>query len=320
MHAAPYRPSRMTWTWLLAAIVAIVVLSAAALSMNGGNGCKGGASLGRSGSHNFAGGHNLTTAQHTGAPTPPGATPGSPDSGQVSTTAHVASGMAHFYVPGRVAGSCALGPFPPGGDYVSLPPGQYRGGAACGSYLQVHGPRGVVQAEVVDLCPSCRPAMINLSRAAFVKIANPRPGSARVTYWAVRNPKLPGPIAVRAVGGASAGAIAVQILNHGNLLTSVAVAPDVSSAAAGGPGPGASPDWHTLVLTGDDFWVSGRGLGAGPFELRITDDLGHQVVLSALALEPGTTTQSRVWMYRASAPAHRATPRPTPTQQASAHC
>ena len=84
-----------------------------------------------------------------------------------------------FYDPGQAAGSCGLGPFPAGGRYASLPPRSYASGRACGSYLDVYGPRGTVQAEVVDVCTECTAGTVNLSRAAFARIADPRTGRSR---------------------------------------------------------------------------------------------------------------------------------------------
>jgi hypothetical protein len=102
-----------------------------------------------------------------------------------------------FYNPGTVTGSCSLGPFRFGGLYVSLPPQRYDGSAACGTYLDVQGPRGRVRAEVVDLCPDCAATSVNLDRAAFVQVAGPDVGSAPVSYRQVVDPVLPGPIALR---------------------------------------------------------------------------------------------------------------------------
>jgi hypothetical protein len=67
----------------------------------------------------------------------------------------VMQGQAVFYDPGQAAGSCGLGPFPARGRYASLPPRGYASGRACGSYLDVSGPRGTVRAEVVDVCTDC---------------------------------------------------------------------------------------------------------------------------------------------------------------------
>ena len=105
-----------------------------------------------------------------------------------------------FYDPGQAAGSCGLGPFPPGGWYASLPPRRYDSGRACGSYLDVRGPAGLVRAEVVDLCPDCAAGTVDLSRAAFARIADLSSGTVAVSYRAAVDPPRPG----AAGGGAAA--------------------------------------------------------------------------------------------------------------------
>jgi len=205
---------------------------------------------------------------------------------------------AVFYDPGSALGSCWLGPFPAGGRYVSLPPQRFADGAACGSYLTVQGPRGQVQAEVVDLCPGCAADMINLSRAAFTQIADAGPGSARVRVWPDGNPPLPGPLVLR-VRASPAGAPAVQVVGTGNPLTGLAVAD-----------PGIrGPAWRALRRDANGMWV-GAGLAARPVLVRITDDRGHQVVLPPVRLGPGAVVRTGQWMYRppaaAAARRHRA--------------
>ena len=115
----------------------------------------------------------------------------------------VIEGHAVFYDPGQASGSCGLGPFPAGGWYASLPPRGYASGRACGSYLDVYGPGGTVRAEVVDVCTGCAAGTVNLSRAAFARIASPRRGTVAVSYQAAVNPPLPGPLTLRitAAGG-----------------------------------------------------------------------------------------------------------------------
>jgi expansin (peptidoglycan-binding protein) len=194
--------------------------------------------------------------------------------------------VAVFYDPGHAMGSCSLGPFPAGGRYASLPPARFGHSAACGSYVTVQGPRGEVRAEVVDLCPGCAANMINLSRAAFTVIASPEPGSARVRYWPLGNPPLPGPLVVR-LGQTHTGLPTLQVRRHGNPLAAVAVAV---------PGT-AAPHWHGFALDGNGIWVARSHLGPGPFNIRITDTLGHRVVLLRITLRPGRVIRTRSWMY-----------------------
>jgi expansin (peptidoglycan-binding protein) len=224
----------------------------------------------------------------------------------------VTQGQAYFYDPGEGPGACSLGPLPANGLYVSLAEPQYAGGAACGSYVDITGPSGKVTAEVVDSCPGCTDGGIDLSEAAFAKVANPAQGMAEVSYVQARDPKLPGPLALRVAQSSTSGWLAVQVLNAGNPLASVAVAPWNSP-----PGTG----WHSLALSPDDYWTDAAGAGPGPFRVRITDIFGHQVVARGIRLHPGTLQQTSLLMYTkpaappanpssstASASAHRSTP------------
>ena len=155
-------------------------------------------------------------------------------------------GHAVFYDPGHAAGSCGLGPFPAGGRYASLPRRSYASGRACGSYVDVSGPAGTVRAEVVDVCPDCAAATVDLSRAAFARIADPRTGTVAVSYQPAVDPPLPGPLELRITAAGSPGPLAVQVLNHGNRLSSV---------AASGPGG----HWRRLVPGADGYWTGSLG-------------------------------------------------------------
>jgi expansin len=207
MHSVPRRPARRprgNWIWLASGMLAATVLAGATVRYSAG-GCR---SVTSTPSAMAAGSGLVQRAGHSAGPA--AAVGGS---GQAANSAPAAGGtpppansapaavgtpppagprvlphrpvpvIAVWYEPGSATGSCSLGPFPANGLYASLPPQQFRGGTACGSQLEVRGPRGRVRVEVVDLCPGCAPHMINLSRAAFRRAADPAPGSARVTYW-----------------------------------------------------------------------------------------------------------------------------------------
>jgi expansin (peptidoglycan-binding protein) len=187
-------------------------------------------------------------------------------------------------------GSCSLGPFPATGWYASLPPRAYGDGAVCGSYVEVRGSSGSVRAEVVDLCAKCRAGTIDLSRAAFEHIAAPRAGTVPVKYWPVTDPPLRGPLVLRVLRvttAAGRGSLAIQVTNHGNRLASV-------EAAA----PGRT-QWQRLAANPDGYWTArlraARAGGRG-IRIRITDTMGHQVVISGVKLRTGAV-RSTVWMY-----------------------
>lgn len=273
-------PGRGNRIWLLsaAATVAAVTGTAVSLGLLASPGCARGAPVAST------------------VTSPPGGSARAP---------RVISGHANVYDPGTVAGSCSLGPFRPGGRYAALPPGQYAGGAACGTYLEVSGPSGTIRVEAVDLCPTCSAATINLSRAAFRSIGDPSSGLIDVSYHRVANPRLPGPLLLRIADVGTRGLLVVQVRNTGNGLAAVSLGvPPASPAGSDGRGGGAQPTaWHRMTLNRNDYWVARDVYHHGPFALRITDTQRHQVVLPRVRLIPGTVVRTATWLYRSNRPA-----------------
>jgi expansin (peptidoglycan-binding protein) len=212
------------------------------------------------------------------------------------------SGEAVFYNAGQAEDRCSIEPLAPGGLYASLPGGQYRNGAECGAYIDITGPLGTVQAEIVDLCPGCAADELDLSTAAFARIQPTAAGTARITYQLARDPALPGPLAIRVGSGSSAGSLAIQVLNHGNPLSLVQV------------------DGRSMALRGDGYWIVPDGAGPGPFQVHVTDALGNSAVLTGITLRPGALQQTGVLMYGPAAPAAtppQPAPAPAPAPSAS---
>jgi expansin (peptidoglycan-binding protein) len=278
----PRTPRQANRIWLVSCVITVAVLTGAALQWSAGACAASG----------------LPGGVAAGPPARPAARSPllagvAPQAGPASSPASAVAGHAVFYDPGRAAGSCSLGPFPAAGWYASLPPRAYGHGAVCGSYLVVRGSSGSVRAEVVDLCADCRAGTINLSRAAFERIAAPRSGTVAVRYWPAADPPLPGPLVLRVTTAAGRRSLAIQVTNHGNRLASVEV------ARAG------RKRWQRLAANPDGYWATrlraaragGRGL-----QVRITDNVGHQVVISGVRLGTGVV-HSAVWMYGHRGPA-----------------
>ena len=306
-HRGPLQPRNGNRIWLVTCIATVLVAVVVVLKVTGsscpadpradGVAAVGGASPGPS--HPGAG---RTGAGGTGAG---GGGAGGAGTGGMGASALAASpalarsmieGHAVFYDPGQAAGSCGLGPFPAGGRYASLPPRSFASGRACGSYLDVYGPRGTVRAEVVDVCTDCAAGSVNLSRAAFARIADPRAGLVAVSYRTALDPPLPGPLVLRISAAARPGTLAVQVINHGNRLSSV---------AASRPGG----RWQRLAPGADGYWTGplrpgrprpgapgGRAAGTG-IRIRVTDVAGHQVVLTGVSGR-STVLHATTWMYR----------------------
>jgi expansin (peptidoglycan-binding protein) len=202
----------------------------------------------------------------------------------VPAAATTAGTATHYVLTGT--GNCSYPSPPADGLFVALSPAEYHGAAACGGYAEVSGPDGSVQAEVIDQCPPCAAGHIDLSEAAFARIAPLSAGLVSVTYRAVADPALPAPVALRVKEGSSRYWLALLAMNTGNPLASVQVA-----SAAGG--------WRDLVRADYNYWIASSGAGDGPFTVRLTDTAGHQVTVRGVTLEPGVVQDTGIRMYGA---------------------
>jgi expansin len=178
-------------------------------------------------------------------------------------------GKATFYDLAGGTGNCSFAASPADGLFVALGPSQYSAGAACGTYLNVTGPKGSVRVKVTDQCPECAPGHLDLSRKAFKKIGAEVDGIIPITYRTVANPSVPGPVSVRIKEGASQYWFAALIDNHGTRLTSVRV-----------NGKAAHREDY-------NYWLVDSGAGPGPYTLKATDVNGRVTTLSGITMSPG---------------------------------
>ncbi|KXK62775.1 hypothetical protein AWW66_06670 [Micromonospora rosaria] len=221
-------------------------------------------------------------------------------------------GKATFYDVRGGGGNCSF-PSPPANKrYVALGPSEYADAAACGGYLDVTGPKGSVRVVVMDQCPECPAGHIDLSAEAFAEIADPVQGIVPVTYRAVVNPPLPGPLTFRMKDGSSRYWLAVQVGAHGNPLRAV----EVRQGDAGA--------WRTATRHDYNYWLIDSGAGPGPYGIRVTDVYGNRAVATGVRMAPGQVQTSDVRMYGGAAPragrsaAPTRSPSPSPSASASA--
>jgi expansin (peptidoglycan-binding protein) len=196
-----------------------------------------------------------------------------------ATSAH--SGKATFYDLDGGVGNCSYPSAPDDDLFVALGPTEYSKAAACGTYLDVTGPKGKVRVKVIDKCPECDTGHLDLSRTAFKKIGAESAGVIPITYKTVVNPATPGPLSVRMVDGTSQYYWAALIDNHGNQLSSVKVA-------------GRSGTFKTAQRADYNNWIIDGGAGSGPFKIKILDVYGRTATLSGISLSPNKTQTTSV--------------------------
>jgi expansin (peptidoglycan-binding protein) len=186
------------------------------------------------------------------------------------------SGRATHYSLGpdgsTTNGDCSLPAIPADRLYVAVGPDAYDGSAACGSYLDVTGPRGTVRVEVADLCPECEEGHLDLSEEAFRAIGDFDAGIIPISYVPVAAPTVP-PLALRVKDGSNPYWTAIQVVDAGTELRSVEVR--VGTA------------WVPLSRTVYGYWLASSGLGAGPYTVRVTDVGGRTAVVPGIRLDPG---------------------------------
>ncbi|MGZ3422856.1 MAG: expansin EXLX1 family cellulose-binding protein [Polyangiales bacterium] len=167
----------------------------------------------------------------------------------------VEDGIATFY-DATGEGNCSFDASPDDLDVVALDSRQYQNAAWCGACVKVDGPKGTVKVRVVDKCPTCESRThIDMSKSAFAKIADPSAGRVNVK-WQFVPCAVTGPISYRFKEGSNAYWSAIQIRNHRMPIKSVEA--NVKGA------------WIALTRADYNYFLYEKGLGAGPYDLRVT--------------------------------------------------
>lgn len=188
----------------------------------------------------------------------------------------VHQGIATYY-SATGAGACSFDPSPGNLMVAAMNAIEYENAAACGTYVHVVGPKGVVTVHVVDLCPECQAGHLDLSQEAFEQIADLPQGRVSIT-WQVVSPALSGPIAYHFKDGSNQWWTAVQIRNHRNPIA------QLEYYAAGG--------WVSVPRTSYNYFVqTNPGMGPGPYTFRVTDSYGNMLTDTGISpIENGTVS------------------------------
>jgi expansin (peptidoglycan-binding protein) len=187
------------------------------------------------------------------------------------------SGTATFYTLDALP-NCGYPDAAASGTYVALSPADFAGSAACGTVLDVTGPKGTVRVTVADQCPECEPGHLDLAAPAFARIADPVAGIVPIRFTRVADPPTAGPVRVRVKEGSSPYWLALLPIDTGNPLASVAVR------------------GQALERTGYGYWVAPAGAGPGPYQVRLTDDRGHTATVT-VPLSVGATVSTGARLY-----------------------
>jgi len=153
----------------------------------------------------------------------------------------------------------------------------FNGSAACGGCVIIETAAAMIEARIVDVGPaptSDNPTAVAVSREA-INVLVPD-GSTFVTqgvdwHFAPCTLSAPG-MTFKLQKGSSTSYAAVLVENHRYRLAKV-------EYKMGGT-------YLPLTRSTYNYWIAPQGMGAGPFTLRLTDELGQTVQQSGIPLTP----------------------------------
>lgn len=183
------------------------------------------------------------------------------------------TGEGTYYVEANGGGNCSFDPTPGDLMVAAMNETQYASADLCGAHVVVAGPRGSVTVRIVDRCPECRPGDLDLSPAAFDRIAERSQGRVPIS-WRVISPSLSGPIVYHFKDGSNQWWTAVQVRNHRN--------PIAKLEYRNGAG-----QWVTVQRERYNYFVDPNGMGPGPFTFRVTDSYGNVLTDSGIPHREG---------------------------------
>lgn len=195
-------------------------------------------------------------------------------SGPVVPIGEKVDGLITFY-DGDGRGACLFDSSD--SNFTAINAEQWAGSAACGTCMEVTGPKGTIVVRTVDLCPECKRGHLDLSRGAFAQIAEPSLGRVNVSWQAVRCPTS-GNVKLKLKDGSNAFWTAVQVRNSRLPITTF----EVQKAGA----------WKQVPRTDYNYFVDESGFGNGPVQVRITAQGGAQVLATLSSIQSGAESDA----------------------------
>ncbi len=160
------------------------------------------------------------------------------------------------YYPANGKGSCS---FDASKDLMvaAINSRDYAGATMCGAYLAVTGPKGTVTVRITDLCPGCKQEALDLSKAAFSRIASRGTGRVPVTWRLVAGPATK-TVEYLYKNSSTRYWTAIQVRNHRWPITTLEIKPKDSNG------------WIRLERRPYNYFVYSKTIPAGPLHVRVT--------------------------------------------------
>lgn len=170
------------------------------------------------------------------------------------------------------SGNCGFDASPSDLMVAAMNDVEYAGSQVCGACVAVTGPKGTIVVRIVDRCPECQKGHLDLSKEAFAKLADLALGVVPVT-WKFVACNVSGPIRYKFKEGSNQWWSAIQVRNIRYAVTKLEAKK--------------SGSWVTIPRESYNYFVYASGLGVGPYDLRVTDVLGHVLTDTGIAFKVG---------------------------------
>jgi expansin len=174
------------------------------------------------------------------------------------------------YYDATGAGNCGFDATPDDLMVGAMNHVDYDNSAACGACVHMSYPGGGdATIRIVDQCPECNQGDIDLSMAAFGKLADPTLGRIHID-WTYVPCAVTGPIVYHFKDGSNAYWTAIQIRNSVYAIAKFEVEKNGS--------------FESVDRVDYNYFVDTSGMGPGPYTFRVTDVRGHVLTDSNVPL------------------------------------
>jgi expansin (peptidoglycan-binding protein) len=186
---------------------------------------------------------------------------------------HTGQGTFYGYSGG---GNCSL-PLPSGILTAAMNAVDYNGAQACGAYIEVTN-LNTSQSVIVridDQCPGCAVGNVDLSQPAFAQISPLAAGQIPISWKYVSGPSTTAKVVFKE--GSSQWWTGIQVRDHRNPVAMLAYRTTGSSSA-----------YTSVEREAYNYFIAPSGMGAGPYDLQITDVFGQVITVSGIGLAVST--------------------------------
>lgn len=224
-----------------------------------------------------------------------------------SSSSSATSGTATFYGGNLSGGTCSFTTLSsiPNSLYGTAYSGSaWNSGAECGACVEVTGPNGNIitamvsnleisrpsltpsladSPQIVDQCPECDSAHLDLFQDAFGEIGEISAGTIDISFSFVEC-GITSPLVLHNKSGTSAYWFSMQVVNANGAVESLEVSADGGST------------WQSTTRTEYNFFENSSGFGTDTVSVRVTGASGTTVEVSdvSVASESQTTASANI--------------------------